>query len=249
MGCVIASRAPRKGASTGGTDFLLGIVLRRQRQPIRQLLGMVMSLPDEPNAIDASANTETPVRAKRRLKRRKRGLGGWLRSRQAGQLLTTAMVAIAAAYVVATAADAWLSSTRFGQAEMNMAQSEFRAKFGQPTSVSANGDWFYQDGGKTFSASFDADRKLAAFRCAEVPDSIELCPTTLGLRIGTLEGELLLKLGSPTHTAAAGGAMIMRYAGLGLSFRMHNQEVHEIKLSRPDDSAAFLQQVGWLLIP
>lgn len=188
-------------------------------------------------------------RNRRRMKRRKRGIQGWLRGRQAGRSLSALMAVAAFAYVTAATADAWLTATRFGQAKMNMTQAAFRTQFGPPTSVAANGDWFYRDRGKTFAASFDPDRKLASFRCSEVPDSLELCPMTMGLRIGTLERELLLKLGAPTDVTTANGTRVMHYAGLGLSFRMRDQEVREITLSRSDDRLAFLRQIGWLLVP
>ncbi|MDP3906646.1 hypothetical protein [Novosphingobium sp.] len=206
---------------------------------------------DNTGAADTSvADPGEIARARRRRqKRRKRGIEGWLRGRQAGQLLAAAMALVGASYVVANALDAWFASTRYGKVTLGMSAAQVQAALGKPQTAMGSGTWQYRNGRKSMTAGFSADGTLDRITCAEQPDSLELCPKTMGIRVGTVERELILKLGAPDRIQRAGDQRILQYSGLGLTFRFRGPEVGQIELTRSDNTIAFVRQIGWLLIP
>lgn len=199
---------------------------------------------------DASdSNQAAQTRMRRRQRKRKRGVEGWLRSRRAGRLLTLSMALTTAAYVGANTFDAWTGSNRYGDVHLGMTQDQVRTALGAPAGSSQDGTWAHPFGGRSMLARYGADGLLQNISCREQPGSLELCPATLGIRIGTLERDLKLQLGAPDEVAASGSARLLHYHGVGLTFRLEESGVSEIRLSRSDNPFGFVRQVGWMLIP
>lgn len=201
------------------------------------------------NAHVTESTLASRARMRRRQKRRKRGISGWVRSRRAGQLLAAAMAVITVAYVAAHTVDAWLASTTYGDMELGMAASRVDSILGKPARIAPGGTRIFPVGGKTMLTRHGAEGGLDRFTCQEVPNSLELCPKTLGIRVGTLERELKLKLGNPDKAHNRGEYRDLHYDGLGLTFQLRGAEVSAITLAKSNDTVGFLRQVGWLLIP
>lgn len=205
------------------------------------------NLADSANAANSDHTPSAPMR--RRKKQRKRGINGWLRSRRAGQLVTAFMAIATASYVAAHTIDAWIASTDYGEVELGMAANRVEAVLGKPARTAPDGTRIHPFGGKTIMARYGADGGLEQLTCTEVPNSLELCPKTMGIRVGTLERELKLKLGAPDEVQQRHGQRDLHYGGLGLTFQLRGTEVSAITLARSNDPAGFLRQIGWLLIP
>lgn len=192
---------------------------------------------------------ETETRIKVRRKKRRRGISGRLRSRKAERLLSAAVTLVAILYVGANALDALQASQQYGGAKLGMSPAEVKAAIGPEDQHAAAPGQAHVLGGRTIVARYAPDGTLDQIECTELPDSLELCPKTMGIRIGTVDRDLILKLGAPDDVTVSGTEKLLHYRGLGLTFQFRQGAVVKMTLSRSDDLFAFVRQVTWLLIP
>lgn len=197
-----------------------------------------------------NASGQRVVRRRRKSRSQKRtGVRFWLRGQHAANLLFAGMVGTSLAYAALVAQSAWSASTRYGPIAVGMSAQQVSEALGQPTSRQGATRWVHDNNGEVMTINFDPQGTVLDVTCVELHGTLERCPTTLGLDIGTYERDLKLKIGGPAREQSRGHEKSLFYPELGLSFQLQHGQVTWIRFEQATGTARLARLIGWMLIP
>lgn len=202
----------------------------------------------EESRVDATGRRIVRRRRKSRSQNRT-GPRYWLRGQQAARILLGAMIVTTIAYAALVAQSAYSASKSYGNISIGMADDAVIAVLGQPTTREGPARWIFDNNGEVTSIGFDSQNRVVEVSCTELHETLERCPTTLGLDVGTNERDLKLKIGAPHTETASGHAKTLHYPEVGLTFFLQRGEVVRIQFASASQPSRLARLIGWMLIP
>ncbi len=160
------------------------------------------------------------------------------------------MAALAIAYTLSVGFAVYTASLGYGSTWSHMTQAEARYMMGAPTAGGeADKDWHYDERGSLFHLRFDGTGRLISSVCSEQGVAEQSCPDVLGIRVGTNERDLVLRLGAPERASFEGADKVMHYPGLGVIFRLRRGYVISVQHNVAHFSPGLIGKALWAMVP
>lgn len=138
----------------------------------------------------------------------------------------------------------------YGPTVIGMDKNEARYMMGPPPAGQDNLPlWTYLENGTQMSVRFGEDGRMNSVVCTERDPNGVGCPSVLGLRIGTTEDRVWLKLGKPGREAYVGSDKIIYYDDLGFSFVLRRFQVQMIEVHNRESATSFVPRALWMMVP
>lgn len=193
------------------------------------------------------------ARRKRRTKHRRKELTRlqlFLRGRGLTYSIFAFMVLVSAIYGYVVAGPLFVARQKLGLVHIGMAQSEVLYVLGKPTAQSAdNQTWTYSNQGRIEEYRFDPVGKVEVIACSVPQQSVEMCPATMGLGVGSSEEAITRRLGPADRATYAGTLKRLNYDGVGLEFDIVHGEAKSVRLAKTEDASGMFRQTVWTLLP
>lgn len=178
------------------------------------------------------------------------GLRRYLGSAPFSRHLFLAMCAVAAVYAALFVYNYRVTTFLYNSVIIGMNGSEVRYMLGPPDSASADGkQWQYESDGRMVRAVFSPSGKLARINCIASGDRRFGCPGMLGLRLGSTEDAIWLKLGKPDRETYGVNDKTIYYDGMGMMFRLRKFMIVEMELRQGATLPGYVQAALWGMIP
>lgn len=138
----------------------------------------------------------------------------------------------------------------FGPYMLGMTKADARYQFGAPQgSDPGASNWNYLSAGSRISLGFGADGRLAQVTCFQEESYEGPCPQSLGVGIGSAEGDLTRLLGPAAAVRYDREDKIIRYPALGLVVRLRKLRVVGIQHSAASGTAGLAKVALWRMLP
>lgn len=161
-----------------------------------------------------------------------------------------AMLLVAAVYCGSILYEARAAALYYGPTVIGMNKNEARYMMGPPPARQESLPvWTYLENGTQISPRFGDDGRMTSVVCNETEQGGAGCPSVLGLRIGTTEDVVWLKLGKPGREVYRGNDKVIFYDDLGLSFVMRRYQIQTIEIHKRESGISFIPRALWMMIP
>jgi hypothetical protein len=181
---------------------------------------------------------------------REKGLAAVLRDSRFGKRLFVAMCLVTAIYCGTILYEARAAALYFGPTVIGMDKNEARYMMGPPPAGQESQPlWTYLENGTRLSVRFGEDGGMKSVVCTEDEAAGGGCLSVLGLRIGTTEDRVWLKLGKPGRETYVGNDKIIYYDDLGFSFTLRRFQVQSIEVHKRESATSFVPRALWMMVP
>lgn len=194
-----------------------------------------------------------PARRRRRKSSSKRKAATWTeywRSDEFARHLTIVMALVGAAY-----AGMFLYNTRsaalyYAPLGVGFTDAEVRYLLGTPDAVEQGGRLLrYSEPGRELEVRFGSDGRMNSFRCSSPAGSQPRCQDVRGIKIGTTEDQIWLRLGHPSRESYSGNDKTIHYDGMGLTFQLSLFKVRSIELREGASFTGYFPRALWAMYP
>jgi hypothetical protein len=142
------------------------------------------------------------------------------------------------------------ASRNYPPTKIGMTESEVRYVLGPPRSVEEGGALYrYSEKGRELAVRFSSAGRMESISCRAGAEEPPTCPRIRGLRIGSSEYDMLLKLGVPSRETYRGNDKTVYYDGMGMVFQMRLLEVREMGLREGASFSGYFPRALFSLVP
>jgi hypothetical protein len=203
--------------------------------------------------MDEVAVAEKPKRRRKSRSSRKEAgsWGAYFRGPSFGRHLFVFMCLIGVAYAGKIAWETRVATYFYNSLTVGSSEGDVRYMLGPPRSTEQNGRIYrYEERGALVTVRFGADGSMESITCSPLkPEYAGRCGPILGIRIGEIEDNVVVRLGAPTRQSYVGDDKLMHYDGLGVTFHMRRYRVYALEVHKGASLAGYLPRIFWRMLP